>query len=155
MSNPPANITVLPDEDNIELWKLVMLGPPGSPYEKGRFNVNVDFSKDFPFKPPVIKFQTRVYHPNIDDDGSICIGLLKTEQWKPATRMEIGVLASLDSLLCLLLILYVNTVLSSVYNLLNEPNPDDPLIASIAEQYRTDRPAFNKKAQEYVQKYAL
>ncbi|ODO05255.1 ubiquitin-conjugating enzyme E2 D/E [Cryptococcus wingfieldii CBS 7118] len=135
MSNPPANITVLPDEDNIELWKIVMLGPPGSPYEKGRFNVNVDFSKDFPFKPPVIKFQTRVYHPNIDDDGSICIGLLKTEQWKPATRMEI--------------------VLSSVYNLLNEPNPDDPLSASIAEQYRTDRPAFNKKAQEYVQKYAL
>ncbi|ODN81702.1 hypothetical protein L202_02096 [Cryptococcus amylolentus CBS 6039] len=135
MSNPPANITVLPDEDNIEQWKLVMLGPPGSPYEKGKFKVNVDFGKDFPFKPPIIKFQTRVYHPNIDDDGSICIGLLKTEQWKPATRMEV--------------------VLSSVYNLLNEPNPDDPLSASIAEQYRTDRPAFNKKAQEYVQKYAL
>ncbi|WVQ73193.1 hypothetical protein IAR50_002758 [Cryptococcus sp. DSM 104548] len=135
MSNPPANITVLPDEDNIEVWKVVMLGPPGSPYAQGRFNVNVDFSKDFPFKPPVIKFQTRVYHPNIDDDGSICIGLLKTEQWKPATKMEI--------------------VLSSVYNLLNEPNPDDPLSASIAEQYRTDRPAFNKKAQEYVKRYAL
>ncbi|WVQ82969.1 hypothetical protein IAT38_005107 [Cryptococcus sp. DSM 104549] len=134
MNSPPPNITVLPDEENLQLWRIVMVGPPGTPYAKGKFQVTAEFTKEYPFKPPTIQFKTKVYHPNVDSDGNICIGLLKTEQWKPATKMEV--------------------VLSSIYNLLAEPNPDDPLVASIAEIYRTDRAAFDKKAQEYVAKYA-
>ncbi|KGB74881.1 ubiquitin-conjugating enzyme E2 D/E [Cryptococcus deuterogattii 99/473] len=134
MSTPPANITVVPDETNLQMWKVRITGPPGTPYAKGTFAVSVEFTKDYPFKPPVIKFETRTYHPNIDSDGNICIGLLKTEQWKPATKMDY--------------------VLREIYNLLAEPNPDDPLVTSIAEQYRTDRKTFDKRAAEYVAKYA-
>ncbi|OWZ78353.1 ubiquitin-conjugating enzyme E2 D/E [Cryptococcus neoformans Bt85] len=134
MSSPPVNITVVPDEANLQIWKARIAGPPGTPYAKGTFTVSVEFTKEYPFKPPVIKFETRTYHPNIDSDGNICIGLLKTEQWKPATKMDY--------------------VLREIYNLLAEPNPDDPLVTSIAEQYRTDRKTFDKRATEFVAKYA-
>ncbi|WVF69204.1 hypothetical protein IAT40_003980 [Kwoniella sp. CBS 6097] len=135
MSSPPRGITVLPDEENIQLWQITMIGPSGTPYAKGKFSLTADFSKDYPFKPPVILFKTKVHHPNIDSDGNLCIGLLKTENWKPATRMS--------------------GILSAIYDLLGTPNPDDPLVSSIAEQCRTDKKGFEKKAAEYTAKYAV
>ncbi|WWD18445.1 hypothetical protein CI109_102897 [Kwoniella shandongensis] len=134
LSNPPENITVIPDEANLYQWQAVFKGPPGTPYAKGKFTISIAFNTDYPFKPPLIQFKTKMWHPNIDSDGNICIGLLKTENWKPATKMLI--------------------VLMELYNLIKEPNPDDPLVSSIADQYRTDRKAFDKKVTEYVSKFA-
>ncbi|OCF33458.1 ubiquitin-conjugating enzyme E2 D/E [Kwoniella heveanensis CBS 569] len=135
MTAPPKGITVLPDEENIQLWQITIIGPSGTPFAKGKFSLTADFSKDYPFKPPVILFKTKVHHPNIDSDGNLCIGLLKTENWKPATKMS--------------------GVLQAIYDLLETPNPDDPLVSSIAEQYRTDKKGFDKKAAEYTAKYAV
>ncbi|WVO12554.1 hypothetical protein L204_100158 [Cryptococcus depauperatus] len=135
MTSPPKGITVVSDEDNMLLWRVTICGPPKTPYSRGRFVVTVEFGKEFPFKPPTVKFQTRTYHPNIDSDGNICISLLKSEHWKPATRMD--------------------NVLTEVFNLLAKPNLEDPLVTSIAEQYQSNRSAYNLKAEEYVQKYAM
>ncbi|RKO85105.1 putative ubiquitin-conjugating enzyme E2-16 kDa, partial [Blyttiomyces helicus] len=81
-----------------------------------------------------VKFVTKIYHPNIDEDGSICIGLLKTDEWKPATKLT--------------------HVLTALSQLLETPNPDDALQASIAEVYKTDRAKFTKTAKDWVKKYA-
>ncbi|KAL7423121.1 hypothetical protein Q5752_002420 [Cryptotrichosporon argae] len=134
MASPMSGITVVPDEDNILLWQIAFSGPKGTPYAGGKFAVTVQFANDYPFKAPTILFKTKMYHPNIDSDGNICIGVLKAEQWKPSTKMS--------------------TILLSIYDLIETPNPDDPLVTSIAEQYRSDRKAYDKRAQEYASKYA-
>ncbi|KAH8925746.1 ubiquitin-conjugating enzyme [Atractiella rhizophila] len=126
-------IDVNPDESNLYHWVGVLTGPEPY-YAGGKFKIDITFSLDYPFKAPVVKFLTRIYHPNITEDGGICIGLLKPDQWKPSTKID--------------------QVLRALSQLLAEPNPEDALVASIAEVYSNDKAKFTKEAQAYVQKYA-
>ncbi|SCV69066.1 BQ2448_2086 [Microbotryum intermedium] len=112
-------------------------GPPDSAYKGGNFKIDITFPIEYPFKSPNIKFAsssrtTRIYHPNVTDDGALCVGVLKAEAWKPSTKID--------------------QVLRALVQLLQEPNPDDALVAAIAEQYNKERLAFNKTAQEWVKK---
>ncbi|KAJ9476530.1 Ubiquitin-conjugating enzyme E2-16 kDa [Pseudozyma hubeiensis] len=131
---PIAGIAVEPKEDNIYKWVAKLQGPAKSPYAGGTFLVDMDFPIEYPFKSPKVKFNTRIYHPNIDEGGNLCVGILKSEAWKPSTKAV--------------------TILLSILQLLEEPNPDDALVASIAELYNTDKAKFDKTAQEYTKKYA-
>ena len=63
------------------------MGPGDSPFSGAVFFVNIHFPPDYPFKPPKVQFQTRVYHPNINSQGSICLDILK-EQWSPALTIS-------------------------------------------------------------------
>lgn len=53
------------------------MGPDDSPYVGGVFFLNIHFPTDYPFKPPKINFVTRIYHPNINQNGAICLDILK------------------------------------------------------------------------------
>lgn len=81
-------------------------------------------------------FHTRIYHPNVTNDsaGNICIALLKADQWKPASKLP--------------------AVLEAVQRLLVEPNPDDPLEAGIATEFRDNHAAYVKQAAEFTKRYA-
>jgi ubiquitin-conjugating enzyme E2 D len=81
--------------------------------------MELTFPVTYPFTPPKFKFLTPIYHPNIDDQGAICLSLLKDGEWKPSTR--------------------VASILEGILALLVTPNPDDPLVASIAETYQNNR----------------
>lgn len=71
------------------------MGPGDSPYSGGVFFVMIHFPPDYPFKPPKVQFQTKVYHPNVNSQGSICLDILK-EQWSPAlTISKVGLFAVL------------------------------------------------------------
>lgn len=126
----------LANDSNVHKWHIVLDGPPNSPYAGGSFGIVVNLPPEYPFKPPVVTFATRIYHPNITNDnlGNICLGLLKAENWKPASKLL--------------------NVLESVRNLLIEPQPDDPLEARIADEYRSDRKEYEKNAKSYVSRYA-
>lgn len=63
------------------------MGPGDSPYSGGVFFVMIQFPPDYPFKPPKVQFQTKVYHPNVNSQGSICLDILK-EQWSPALTIS-------------------------------------------------------------------
>ena len=110
------------------------MGPTDSVYQGGIFYLTVRFPTDYPFKPPKVAFTTKIYHPNINSNGSICLDLLGSN-WSPA--------------------LTVSKLLLSICALLTSPNPDDPLVPDIARLYKTDRAKYNSKAQEWTRKYAM
>src|SRR5437868_10678774 len=114
-------ITIEPVGNDLVNWKGSILGPPGTPYEGGTFNLTINIPPEYPFKPPYVLFTTRVYHPNITSDGSICVDILKSN-WSPA--------------------LTLNKVLLSINVLLETPNPDDPLDSSAASLFKKDRAAY-------------
>lgn len=133
-NNPPENVSAGPvDDKNLTKWTATIQGPIGTPYQGGIFTLTIDFTDEYPFKPPRIKFETKIFHPNIDKYGSICLDILKG-QWSPA--------------------LNIKKTLLSICSLLDDPNPDDPLYADAARLYKNDRPAYEEKAREYTQKYA-
>ncbi|CAL9051141.1 unnamed protein product [Musa banksii] len=115
-------------------WQATIMGPSDSPYAGGVFLVTIHFPPDYPFKPPKVSFRTKVFHPNINSNGSICLDILK-EQWSPA--------------------LTISKVLLSICSLLTDPNPDDPLVPEIAHMYKTDRAKYEATARSWTQKYAM
>ena len=132
--DPPAGCSaqVASDKDAYH-WLGTITGPDSSPYEKGNFKLNIYFPVDYPFKPPKVTFQTKVFHPNIDNVGNICLDILK-ENWSPA--------------------LTVSKILLSISSLLTDPNPDSPLSSEIAHLYKYDRKKYNASAAEWTKKYA-
>ncbi len=134
--DPPANTSAGPvTESDLFNWKATIIGPEDSPYAGGLFFLNIHFPSDYPFKPPRIQFTTKVFHPNINANGGICLDILKENgQWSPA--------------------LTISKVLLSICSLLTDPNPDDPLVPEIASMYKKDRAKFDSTAREWTQRYA-
>ena len=60
------------------------------PYNKGAFKIEINFPAEYPFKPPKISFKTKIYHPNIDEKGQVCLPIISAENWKPATKTDQG-----------------------------------------------------------------
>ena len=76
--DPPANCSAGPNDEKDQYhWQATIMGPDDSPYAGGVFFLNIHFPTDYPFKPPKCNFTTRIYHPNINSNGSICLDILK------------------------------------------------------------------------------
>ena len=67
----------LSEKDRLDQFSGAILGPANTPYEGGVFQVNISIPVDFPFSPPEIRFQTKIFHPNVDPSGNICLDVLK------------------------------------------------------------------------------
>ncbi|WVZ97058.1 hypothetical protein U9M48_042621 [Paspalum notatum var. saurae] len=160
--DPPTSCSAGPVGEDMFHWQATIMGPSDSPYAGGVFLVSIHFPPDYPFKPPKaikeemkccffyvqsakdtvvivatyieVAFKTKVFHPNINSNGSICLDILK-EQWSPA--------------------LTVSKVLLSICSLLTDPNPDDPLVPEIAHMYKVDRSKYETTARSWTQKYAM
>jgi len=133
--DPPGNCSAGPkDPKDLFRWIATIYGPENSPYSGGVFQLEIEFPNDYPFKPPKVKFLTKVYHCNVNDKGGICLDILK-DNWSPA--------------------LTISKVLLSICSLFTDPNPDDPLVPEIAKQYKSNRAAHDKTAREWTQKYAV
>ena len=131
--DPPANCSAGPSGADMFHWQATIMGPSDSPYQGGIFSLDIRFPTDYPFKPPKCIFTTKIYHPNINSNGSICLDILK-DQWSPA--------------------LTIGKVLLSISSLLTDPNPDDPLVPEIANIYKNNRAQYDYNAREWTKKYA-
>lgn len=132
--DPPGNCSAGPVDGNLFDWEGVIFGPTDSPYAGGVFKLHIQFPADYPFKAPSVKFKTKIYHPNINPQGFICLDILK-DQWSP--------------------VLTISKVLLSICSLLTDPNPKDPFVPEIAKQYDENREAYNEEARLWTQKYAI
>jgi ubiquitin-conjugating enzyme (huntingtin interacting protein 2) len=109
-------------------------GPEGSVYDGGVFEIDIVIPPSYPFQPPVMKFITKIWHPNISSQtGAICLDILK-DQWSPALTIKTALL-SLQALLC-------------------SPEPGDPQDAQVAKMYKTARAEFDRTARFWTESFA-
>jgi len=116
------------NEDNLFEWEVALFGPPDTLYQGGYFKANMKFPADYPYSPPSVRFITKVWHPNVYENGDLCIsilhppvddpqsGELPCERWNPTQN--------------------VRTILLSVVSLLNEPNTFSPANVDASVMYR-------------------
>ncbi|GAV01272.1 hypothetical protein RvY_12009-1 [Ramazzottius varieornatus] len=112
----------------------VIKGPPSSPYEGGTYVLDIKIPPEYPFKPPEVKFATKVWHPNVSSvTGAICLDILRTN-WAAAMTLR--------------------TVMISIQALLGSPVADDPQDAVVASQFKTNRSLFDSTAKYWATTYA-
>ncbi|KAF7668670.1 hypothetical protein LDENG_00297630 [Lucifuga dentata] len=132
----------LVDEADLYNWEVAIFGPPNTHYEGGYFKARIKFPIDYPYSPPAFRFLTKMWHPNIYENGDVCIsilhppvddpqsGELPSERWNPTQN--------------------VRTILLSVISLLNEPNTFSPANVDASVMYRKWRDSKGKD-REYVE----
>lgn len=114
-------------------FHVKVTGPEDSPFEGGLFKLELFLPEDYPMSAPKVRFITKIYHPNIDRLGRICLDILK-DKWSPA--------------------LQIRTVLLSIQALLSAPNPDDPLANDVAELWKVNEIEAIRNAKEWTRMYA-
>lgn len=123
----------LTKENDYTNWKATIIGSDDTPYKGGLFELEISIPPNYPFKPPKVRFATRIYHPNVNSSGEICIDILK-DNWSPALTLD--------------------KLLLSICLLMQNPNPDDPLDPTAANLLKTNPTDYKKKVREMVLKYA-
>ncbi|KAM6919292.1 uncharacterized protein FYW49_008813 [Xenentodon cancila] len=131
--DPHPFFRVFPSESDFTFWKVAMQGPPDTPYEKGVFELYCQFGPDYPVKPPLLRFVTRIYHCNVNNVGRICHNLFDRNYNAHITMKEI---------------------FDAVYGLLIVPEPDDPLDSILAEEFLTSRETYEQEARKHTEEHA-
>ena len=134
IAEPVTGISATPYADNLRYFAVSVEGPPDSPYAQGVFQMELFLPADYPMAPPKVRFLTKIYHPNVDKLGRICLDILK-DKWSPA--------------------LQIRTVLLSIQALLSAPNPDDPLDTGVAEMWKTNEKEALRRAKEFTESFAM
>lgn len=121
-------------EENFLDLRGEIIGPPNTPYDGGRFQLEILIPETYPFNPPKVKFLTKIWHPNISSvTGAVCVDILK-DQWAAAMTLR--------------------TVMLSLQALMGAPEPDDPQDAVVATQFKESHQMFLTTAQHWTAVYA-
>ncbi|KAI6653781.1 Ubiquitin-conjugating enzyme E2 G1 isoform X1 [Oopsacas minuta] len=132
----------LVDDNNLFVWEVLIVGPPDTLYEGGFFKAHLNFPKEFPLKPPKMKFISNIWHPNVYADGEVCISILHepgedkfgyekaSERWSPVHTVE--------------------SVVLSVISMLSDPNPESAANIVAAKEVRDSPAEFKRHVRKCV-----
>ena len=126
-TDPPEGVAAEPFNNDIMQWNAAIFGPEDTPWEDGCFQLKLEFTSEYPDKAPVVKFITKIYHPNVYADGSICLDILQN-QWSPMYD--------------------ISAILTSIQSLLTDPNPNSPANPEASRVYKDDLAEYNRKVRE-------
>jgi len=129
-NDPPSGISGAPLDNNIMIWQAVIFGPDDTPWEGGTFTLTIEANEQYPNEAPNVRFVTKVFHPNIYNDGKICLDILQ-KQWSP--------------------IYDISAILTSIQSLLCDPNPNSPANSEAARLYQENRREYNRRVREIVE----
>eukprot|EP01111_Echinosteliopsis_oligospora_P001918 TRINITY_DN1280_c0_g1_i1.p1 TRINITY_DN1280_c0_g1~~TRINITY_DN1280_c0_g1_i1.p1 ORF type:complete len:173 (+),score=17.98 TRINITY_DN1280_c0_g1_i1:63-521(+) len=125
---PPEGASASPvNEENMFVWGCTIFGPQDTPWEGGIFSLRLNFPDTYPDKPPRVQFTTEVFHPNVYQDGHLCLDIIQ-DKWSPSYS--------------------VSTILTSIQSLLTDPNPASPANPEAAAIYAKDRKAYNRRVRQ-------
>ncbi|KEP62438.1 UNVERIFIED_CONTAM: ubiquitin-conjugating enzyme subfamily protein [Hammondia hammondi] len=111
---------------DIMKWQCKIPGKKGSIWEGGEYKLTMDFSEEYPSKPPKCKFNPVLFHPNVYPSGTVCLSILsEDEDWKPSITIK--------------------QILLGIQDLLDNPNPNSP---AQAEPYML----FCQNREEYIRR---
>ena len=109
-------------------WNIILTGCESTPYEGRKFQITMEFPVEYPYKPPRVIFNSKIFHPNISVNGDVCIDILK-HNWSPVLGIE--------------------KIILSILSLMAEPNANDPLNQEAGRLYLENRDLFLKKARDF------
>ena len=135
--------SVCPKEDNFFIWDFVMIGPPDTFFAGGIFRGQLTFSKEYPTRPPKFKFIDNIFHPNVYNDGKVCISILHegkdvygyekdSERWNPSHS--------------------VNSIMMSIISMLSDPNFESPANIEASTLWRNNIEAYKNRIYKIVAK---
>ncbi|KAI6121254.1 ubiquitin-conjugating enzyme [Pisolithus sp. B1] len=153
VADPAPGISAAPHEDNLRYFDVTIEGPDGSPFQNGVFRLELFLPEEYPMAPPKVRFLTKIYHPNIDKLGRICLDILKgrvSSIGLGSQRLKMDIVG-LDKWSPAL---QIRTVLLSIQALLSAPNPDDPLATDVAKHYKENEKDAQRVSREWTEKYA-
>jgi ubiquitin-protein ligase len=124
IANPAPGIVVYPFRDQIDVWRVLLRGPDESVYRRQWWYLTIEFPRGYPHTPPLIRFVHPPFHPNVSNEGSICINTLAKGYRRDSKIYEI---------------------LLSILELLANPNYEDPIDAQRATMWKEHPGEFQQK----------
>ena len=132
--NPIEGVTAVIDETNGLKWSVTIVGPKGTPYEGGKFKTSFVFHENYPFKSPIVKFETKIYHPHIlQKTGELCTQVYEND-WVPTKK--------------------ASSIVQTLISILLDPSADQAIEPEIAQEIATNKEQFLKKAADWTKTYA-
>ena len=133
--DPNYFYSVVPTKNNFYKWDAIVIGTPDTLFEGMIINATLEFPSDYPIKPPVFKFTTPLFHPNVYQDGKVCISILHegedvfgyekiSERWSPSQS--------------------VNSIIISILSILGEPNFESPANVDACKMWKEDFNNYKK-----------
>ena len=123
-------ISATPSGDSLFHWEAVIFGPEDTIWDGGCFSLTIEFTEEYPNKAPKVKFITKMFHPNIYTDGSICLDILQ-HMWSPVYD--------------------VSSILTSIQSLLTDPNVNSPANNTAAVMYGQNYQEYCSRVRQVVE----
>ncbi|CAF1075239.1 unnamed protein product, partial [Didymodactylos carnosus] len=127
-------INAAPTKEDMRVWNAVIMGPTDTCFEDGTFTLRMEFSDQYPLKPPNVRFTCKMFHPNVYADGSICLDILQ-RNWSPTYD--------------------VISILTSIRSLLNDPNPNSPANNEAAKLFLENKRLYETKVKKLIEEQIM